>query len=381
MPERWYQIITSLRLTVVLLALGLVLVFWGTLAQVHFGLYRAQNEFFRSFFIYWVPDGSGVRIPIFPGGYLVGGLLLVNLFAAHLRYYQPGRKKYGIVLIHVGIVLLLLGQLLTDVLSTESLMHLRHGDTKNYSEASRQFELAVIDSTDAETDQVVAISGSRLRQGGEIKLPEMPFALRIVAYYSNSALTNAPATGYEEVKTAKGVGSGIWWRPLPHETEMDKRDMPSAIIELITPQGSLGSCLVSSYLSSPQVFTHNDRVYQVLMRAERFYKPYSVHLVEFRHDKYPGTEIPKNFSSRVRVTHAETGETREVLIYMNNPLRYEGETYYQASFDTDNQGTVLQVVHNPSWLTPYFSCILVGAGMLVQFVTHLVGFALKRRAA
>jgi hypothetical protein len=60
-------------------------------------------------------------------------------------------------------------------------------------------------------------------------------------------------------------------------------------------------------------------------------------------------------------------------------LRYAGETFYQASFDQDNQGTVLQVVRNPSWLTPYFSCVLVGLGLLVHFAIHLLGFSLKRR--
>src|SRR5713101_7643113 len=55
----------SLRLTVACLALGLVLVFWGTLAQVDLGLWKAQNEFFRSFFVYWTPKGSAFRIPIF----------------------------------------------------------------------------------------------------------------------------------------------------------------------------------------------------------------------------------------------------------------------------------------------------------------------------
>jgi hypothetical protein len=64
---------------------------------------------------------------------------------------------------------------------------------------------------------------------------------------------------------------------------------------------------------------------------------------------------------------------------MNNPLRYSGETYYQASYDEDNHGTILQVVRNPSWLTPYLSCILVGVGLLVQFATHLLGFTMKRR--
>ena len=96
---------------------------------------------------------------------------------------------------------------------------------------------------------------------------------------------------------------------------------------------------------------------------------------------YPGTDIPRNFSSRVVVERPNTGEKREVLIYMNNPLRYAGETYYQASYDPDNHGTILQVVHNPSWLTPYFSCILVGAGLLLQFGIHLLGFTLKRKPA
>jgi hypothetical protein len=64
---------------------------------------------------------------------------------------------------------------------------------------------------------------------------------------------------------------------------------------------------------------------------------------------------------------------------MNNPLRYDGATFYQASFDTDNLGSVLQVVRNPSWLTPYLSCVLVSVGLIVQFLIHLVPF-LKRKA-
>jgi hypothetical protein len=40
----------------------------------------------------------------------------------------------------------------------------------------------------------------------------------------------------------------------------------------------------------------------------------------------------------------------------------------------------LQVVHNPSWLTPYFSCVMVAAGLLWQFLSHLIPF-LKRRMA
>jgi len=126
MLKNLYQFFSSLKLTVTCLVLGCVIVFWGTIAQVHLGLYKAQNEFFRSFFVYWTPAGSGLHIPIFPGGYFIGAVLLINLFVAHFRYYQPGKRKIGIVLIHLGVVLLLVGQMLTDFLSRESALHSAH---------------------------------------------------------------------------------------------------------------------------------------------------------------------------------------------------------------------------------------------------------------
>jgi hypothetical protein len=380
MLSNLYRLFSSLKLTVTCLVLGCVIVFWGTIAQVHLGLYKAQNEFFRNFFVYWTPDGSGFHIPIFPGGYLIGTVLLINLFVAHFRYYQPGKRKIGIVLIHLGVVLLLLGQMLTDFLSRESAMHLRIGETKNYSEAERAFELAVMDTTDPDSDKVVAIPCSLLVRRGKVSDPEMPFTVRVKNFYANSSLAQQSQPGYEPVKTTAGAGSGMWWREEQRETEMNRMDMPSATVEIATPQGSLGTFLATAWLDQPQSFTYNNRSYELLLRQERYYLPFSLHLIEFRHDKYPGTDIPKNFSSRVRLQNLENREDREVRIFMNNPLRYEGETFYQASFDPDDHGSVLQVVHNPSWLTPYFSCVLVAAGLVIQFLSHLIPF-LKRRMA
>jgi len=380
MLDRLIKFFTSLKLTVALLALGLVLVFWGTLAQVPMGLYKAQNEFFRSFFVFWQPEGSNMKIPVFPGGYLIGGLLLINLISAHLRYFKPSKKKIGIVMIHSGVVLLLIGQLLTDFLATESSMHLRVGATKNYSEADRRFELAVVDVTEKDSDKVYAISQHRLATKDYITHPELPFKLQAKTFYANSSLTQKEQEGFEPVMGVKEFGGSVWMKELPHETVMDRRDTPTAIVEFTGQQGPVGTFLVSALIERPQRFNHGDRTYEITMRPVRSYKPFSLHLKEFNHDKYPGTEIPKNFSSRVLLNRPETGERREVLIYMNSPLRYWGETYYQASFDRDDQGSVLQVVRNPSWLTPYFSCVLVACGMVVQFLIHLVPF-MKRRLA
>ena len=74
--KSFFKIFTSLRLTVVCLAVGILLVFFGTLAQVNEGLYNAQHRWFRSFFVWWSPAGANWKIPMFPGGYLVGTVLL-----------------------------------------------------------------------------------------------------------------------------------------------------------------------------------------------------------------------------------------------------------------------------------------------------------------
>src|SRR5262249_7943879 len=111
---------TSLKLTVVCLVLGMLLVFFGTLAQVELGLFKAQNEFFRSFIVFWGPKGASWQIPVFPGGYLVGGVLLINLVASHIKRFQFTVEKAGIWMVHFGLILLLLGQLMTDLLSRES---------------------------------------------------------------------------------------------------------------------------------------------------------------------------------------------------------------------------------------------------------------------
>src|SRR5580693_337186 len=113
----------SLKLTVTLLAFAIILVFIGTLAQVDEGLYSVQAHYFRQWIVLGL-DLFGRNVPIIlPGGYLIGTLLLVNLIAAHIYRFQLSVKKIGIQLAHLGVILLLVGQLTTDMLAHESQIH------------------------------------------------------------------------------------------------------------------------------------------------------------------------------------------------------------------------------------------------------------------
>jgi ResB-like family len=378
---------TSLRLTVVCLALGLVLVFAGTMAQVDLGLYRVQTEFFRSFFVLWGPKGASWKVPVMPGGYLIGGVLLINLVASHYKRFKFSGKKTGIWLVHFGLILLLVGQLLTDVLSRESILHLRDGEAKNYSISQRQAELAIIDRTDPSQNTVVAIPQAVLAKGGTIRNRYLPFTLRVERFFPNSEISNRSRNTNDPPAATKGFGPQLAVTQMPHVTVTDESDVPSAIVNIETAQGSLGSWLVSEWLGTwknseftpqPQSFTCDKHSYDLEMRPRRFYVPFSIKLLKFHHDVYPGTDMPRNFSSRILLERPDTGEKRQVLIYMNHPLRYAGQTYFQASYDPDNRGSILQVVHNPSWLTPYLACVIVGIGLIIQFSIQLFGFTLKR---
>lgn len=397
-----FKPLASLRLTLALLFFSLILVFLGTMAQEPLGLYLAQDRFFQSAFVdyasmvaalkktlqmihVYLPPSTAADvtrapyIPAFPGGYLLGGLLLVNLLAAHASRFHFTRKKAGIVLVHAGIVLLLVGQLFTDVLSRESAMRLQEGETKSYSESDRRAELAILDGSLPDRDRVVAIPDSLLHTGASLAPKDLPFRLQIVRYYPNSIVTNRAAVP-DAPPVTSGVGTRFAPVELPRVTVMDNRDVPSAIVEVVGPKGSAGTFLVSEHVMRPQSFEVEGKKYDLALRLQRHYKDFSLTLLDFKHDKYRGTEIPKNFSSQVRLRNPKTGEDREVKIYMNTPLRYQGLTFYQASFVGDTV-TILQVVRNPAWLTPYFACVIVGFGLLVQFGIHLFAFVRKQAAA
>ena len=131
-------------------------------------------------------------------------------------------------------------------------------------------------------------------------------------------------------------------------------------------------------MPAPQIFTHAGRTWRIALRVQRAYYPSSLTLIAFTHDRYAGTEIPKNFSSRLRLATPGGHDDREVLIRMNEPLRHAGLTFYQAGFENNDLTSILQVVRNPSWLIPYIACALMTLGLTVQFGLHLVSFIRKR---
>ena len=198
---------SSLRLTVVLLSLSMVLIFVATLLQVKLGIYEVQHLYFQSW-IAWldVAPGEGkFSIPI-PGGMLLGGLLLVNLLAAHIRRFQLKWHKTGLILVHAGIILMLLGEFFTAIYSAESQMRLDEGGISNYSSSPREIELAVIDASESGMETVHAIPFSRLHDGAVFAMNG--FELRVPRFFRNSEIQNEAIAGpeFDAMRSDRGMG-------------------------------------------------------------------------------------------------------------------------------------------------------------------------------
>jgi hypothetical protein len=411
MTDKIWRFFTSLRLTVVCLGLAILLVFFGTFAQVHEGLWNALERWFTSYIVIREKGDPWWVLPIFPGGYTIGIVLLLNLIAAHMKRFRFTWRQAGINLIHFGIILLLLGQLFTHELARETMLNLREGEPKVYSEAHRDFELVFQRPIDATNDEVVAIPAEVLKTGGEIRHEKLPFVAHVKHLWKNSEPQfRAPMQQSGEPLTDKGIAKDWDFRETPEAHGMDDRNLPTAVLALQGRGGEdLGTWVVSSWAGDESVAEGVQRSYarsvgadvaasigakltaaqeieaggskwRMSLRPQRAYKDFSMTLLKSTHDVYMGTEKAKNFNSRVVIDNPRTGEKREAEIYMNNPLRYEGLTFYQSTMAAGEGRSGLQVVKNPSWLIPYAACLIVGLGMSVQFGYHLVGFINKRRA-
>ncbi len=405
------EFFTSLKLTVALLAFAIVLVFIGTLAQADEGLYGAQAHYFKQ----WLVIGAhvfGHKIPlILPGGYLIGMLLLVNLVTTHIYRFELSAKKAGIQFAHAGIIVLLVGQLSTDLLSRELQMRFIEGETRSYSDSATDYELIFVAG-----NEITSIPRTMLKPGGEIKIQNLPFAVRVKEHWHNTDINyRAPMMKNAPPLTTNGVAVNFDFRQAEDVKELNSKNVPSAVLEFLTPAGSLGTWVASDWagdpslveavrngysqmgaamaqkiaglLVAPQIIAVDGKKFTFMIRPLRVYHPFSLTLLKANHTVYPGTDIPKDFRSRVRIDNRQTGEKREVEISMNHPLRYGGYTYYQYQMTAGEMversgqtpSSVLSVVRNPSWLTPYVGCVLVGIGLIIQFLYHLIGFVSKKK--
>lgn len=300
------------------------------------------------------------------------------------------RRKGGIVLLHLGILGLMANELYVNYTNVEQRMSLMEGETSNLAADIRSIELAIIDVSDPEVDQISVVPQSILKSVSKIQNDQLPFDIKVVEFLENSDIIEVKNRASN--KATQGLGTKWEAIPVPSVSGVDNdtRNIASTYVEFLEKQTgkSLGTFLVSQFFENVEAkrlsrdsVEFDGKKYYLDLRFKREYKPYKITLRDVKAEYYIGTDVPKYFSSDIVFNDSSNDVSFEKHIWMNNPMRYAGETFYQTSYDRDKTGrefSALQIVKNRGWMIPYVCCMFTVVGLLVQFGNSLLSYLEKR---
>ena len=337
-------------------------------------------------------DLSFLRIPVVCG-YILGPLLFLNLIAAHFTRFKLTWKKAGVFIIHIGLILMLLSELVTDLTDRESLMVIEEGDIAYYSTDFDANEIVILDRSKPKVDTAMSVPVSLLeknKKNQEIDLSEtsseFPFQIKILEYFPNTEMEIIEEEGATDGYPFQVGERTVRVVPKQAKKTFDPQQINfvSALIEVHSRGKDLGTFFISNRLEffedhRRHTFVHEGKEFAIALRRTRYYYDFGVRLDDFRFLRYPGTEKPKDFTSDVTLLLPD-GSAEPKRIFMNHPLIHDNSTFFQSGWNEKTErGTRLQVVQNPGKLLPYYGVLIVGVGLCVQFGMHLGNFT-KRRA-
>lgn len=366
-----FDVLASMGLSITLLAFLLLLTVLGTLEQTTTSLFEVQRRYFESAFVihhFW-----GVPVPL-PGVYLLLVLLSVNLVCGGLVRIRKSSATIGVIVAHLGIIVMLAGSAIEYSLSQKGHATLPEGGTTDEFTSYYEWEIAISEARSSGEVEELVVPGEKFmhlapRARATFTSADIPFDLDVHDVQPNC------------VPGAAGSGSapsvdGVTLVPMKRnkEAEADQAGV------YVTVRPKSGGAPVEGILWASERFPMSVEVdgrrWTLDFSHRRWQMPFSIRLEDFRREMHPGTGMPKAFESDV--TKTENGAPQLVKISMNQPLREKGHTLFQSGFMAPDQGgggrwwSTFSVVRNPADDVPLWSCIIITAGLLLHFSQKLV---------
>ena len=331
----------------------ILLLVLGTIAQKNIGIFASQETYFSSFYFM-----LGF-IPL-PGGITLIGLLFINLLAKFLFKSPWSWAKAGTIVTHFGVLVLILGGLVSYTTSREGYLLVPQGETRNMIEDYHQRELVIRDDTNI----LLSIPHDELRDGLTVTSPAIPFTMTITRYCFNCEITRRPTTDQDGWVTP---GKFMQLNAKPSDPQ-DEKNMTGIEFEI-----SGKKYLTFDKFPKPPQMKIAGKQYTIAIERTTRALPFSITLKKFKEDFHPGTDMAKAYKSMVTITDGKN--TWPATIEMNEPLRYRGFTFYQSSFDTSGEipYTVLAVVENKGRIFPYLATIIMAVGLILHLCIRLSG--------
>ncbi len=374
--RRVFVFLAGYHLATMLLLLTGVLTWLATLEQVDSGLYATLNKYFdwRSFYLFPEIGRRMIWIPL-PGGYWVCVLLFINLLLGGLLRARKGWKHAGILTAHAGILFLLAGGGVAHLFSQRGNLAVWEGKTSNVAEDYYDSVVEVAEIKDGKIATVRVIDGKHLTGGLFIaRLPGLPFDLEFSGFMRNAQVVSSAST---EPRGGALVIDGYFPARLADKKQAEA-NQPACYARVLRHDGGKGNpFILSSGALRPFTVSEEGRVFAISMGKRQWVLPFAVRLDKFTAEFHPGTMKPKAFTSIIH--RIEDGREAGVTIRMNEPMRYKGYTFFQASYGPDGampgqpMYSVFEVVRNPADKWPEWSLYVVSFGLLTHFLIKLAG--------
>lgn len=336
----------------------MVLLIVGTVAQKHMGLYAAHKMFFSSFVFWW-------GFVSFPGGYSLIGLL--SLFLA-LKFFLKSKwswRKSGIVLAHFGALFLLFGGLITSIVAQESFMVIPEGDKTPYVYAYTDKQMSVYRDNLLYMD----VPFEDLLSGFELYIDDT--ILSVVSRCLNCEIISRAELSDDDSDEITVKHLAEFMALIPRKPRREAEENLSGLSFDLQAEGNdapyVGRYIAFDAMPKPIQWRADGHDYIITFGKVQRELPFAIKLIDFQEDLYPGEQKAKRFHSDIVVMDGKA--QWPARIEMNKPLRYKGYTFYQSSFERDENGaemTVLSVVKNKGRLVPYIGTGLLALGLLLH---------------
>ncbi|MFA7276899.1 MAG: cytochrome c biogenesis protein CcsA [Pseudobdellovibrionaceae bacterium] len=350
------------RIVFWVLPLLMIVLIAGTIAQKEIGLYAAQEQYFSSFIIWFGP------LP-FPGGILLTAIFALNLLVKFIYKSTWSWMKAGSIITHLGVLLLLIGGLLTALTAKEGYLVIPEGTTVHEVEDYHQRNLAIR----LNNQMIFSQPFEKLKEGQTIEPYGATFVLNILTLCENCTIQKRAA---DKAEGWTSPGKFMQLLPAPPDPQ-DERNMTGIEFKITGAGAADGKYLTfDKFPKPPQITAQMPQVtetgtYTITVERARRPLPFSVKLDKFTRNMNKGSEMERDFISDLTIT--DGANSWGARLAMNEPVRLKGYTIYQSSFDMTGPTpqTVLSVVENKGQVFPYIASLVMAFGLILHLVLRL----------
>ncbi len=265
------------RIAFYLLPVIMALLVIGTVAQKYMGVHTAQITYFSSFYFWLGP------VPL-PGGYIVFGAFTLSLLAKFIARSDWSWPKSGIILSHLGVLILLIGGFVTVLSAREGYMAIGEGETSQFIYDYHVRELVIAQ----ENGDHFIIPFTEAQKGD---VYELDFDVMILNKCDNCTIERREESAQDKgSRPLLGMAQFMALKEIPSlkETEQNISGITLAIENAQNPEQN-GVYIAFEGMPRPIEINHNDKRYQIVLGKQQRLMPFSLELIDFTKESYPGT--------------------------------------------------------------------------------------------